>query len=132
MAKELKDNVVSFTDRYAMQMCRRMTNGFVKIHSINTKEPYGEIVQKIDAIQQVRYYKVDRLDGTIEYVVRILSNFGYDGVPAMQVILFNEAWKAERLAHELTLLITGGDIVNDILERNQKIIDEEFENKGGD
>ncbi|MDD5353223.1 MAG: hypothetical protein PHS93_08705 [Candidatus Omnitrophica bacterium] len=108
---------MNYEDRYANQMCHRMTNGFVKIWTQDSliKDTKGEINRKIDTITEVTYYKVDE-----QWITRILTN----DILCCYTLSFDERWKAERLTHELTLIITGGDIVNTVLERNQKIIDE--------
>jgi len=108
---------MGYTDRYAIQMCHRMTNGFVKIWTDDSldKDTTGEINRKIDTITEVTYYQVSDT-----WITRISTN---DNINKL-IIRFAERWKAERLAHELTLIVTGGDIVNDILKRNQKMIDE--------
>ena len=118
---------MNYKDRYAMQMCYRMTNGFVKIltqDSLN-KDIQGEINRKIDTIIEVTYYKLKHIavsDMILDdkWIVRITTK-----EPPPMFLDFDESWQAERLTHELTLLITDTDIVNDVLRRNQKIIDDE-------
>jgi len=109
---------LNYKDRYATQMCHRMTNGFVKIFTHDSiNKDNSEINRKIDTITGVTYYKIADHWNTLVTTNNDVKQF---------YISFDERWKAERLCHELTLIITGEDIVNNVLKRNQKLIDEEM------